>query len=102
MRWLSSVTSSGQPEAIETTSVSSPIESVTSPRPTDEEKPDVQLGLKLSLWLQWTLQKFVVKLYGKGVDHNGKTIGLTGVSTAIWISKIKAFTLIYLTHFQDV
>ncbi|XP_072031129.1 intermembrane lipid transfer protein VPS13B-like isoform X1 [Amphiura filiformis] len=69
LRVLSSVTSSGQPEPIETTSISSPIESVASPRPSEEETPEIQTGLKLSLWLQWTLQKFVVKLYGQEKEH---------------------------------
>ena len=66
---LSSVASSGQPENQDTTtlSVSSPADvqaSAARMAPPDKEDTD---KLKLSLWLQWTLQKFCFSLYG-GAD----------------------------------
>ncbi|XP_038051923.1 vacuolar protein sorting-associated protein 13B-like [Patiria miniata] len=66
-RVLSSVASSGQPDNQETTtlSLSSPAEVPVSPQglaPPDQE--DSSDTVKLSLWLQLTLQKFCFSLYG--------------------------------------
>ena len=66
VRVLSSVASSGQPDNQDTPtlSLSSPAEvplSLPGVAPPDPEDSD---SLKLSLWLQWTLQKFCFSLYG--------------------------------------
>ena len=67
-RILSSVTSSGhQPDLVEAASVSSP-----DLTPRDGECHDDGMKPRLSLWLQWTLQKCGVKLYSKGRDEHGK------------------------------
>ena len=103
MRVLSSVTSSGQPEPIETTSISSPVESIVSPRPNEEETHEVQPGLKLSLWLQWTLQKFVVKLYGREKDSIGKILPSESTPTNLYVHDIMYYTknwCIFMIFFQ--